>query len=31
MKDLATMIGIVGAVIIICVANILEGGSPAPA
>jgi chemotaxis protein MotA len=28
MKDLATMIGIVGAVIIICVANIMEGGSP---
>jgi chemotaxis protein MotA len=29
MKDLATLVGIVGAVIVICVANIMEGGSPA--
>ncbi len=29
MKDLATIIGVVGAVVVICVANIMEGGSPA--
>jgi chemotaxis protein MotA len=29
MKDLATLVGVVGAIVIICVSNIMEGGSPA--
>jgi chemotaxis protein MotA len=28
MKDLATLIGVFGAIIVICVANVMEGGSP---